>query len=252
MKFKHAMLTDIGNYRKLNQDYAGFSENGNGYAFGIVCDGMGGHAHGEVASKIAVEKFITLFDSQDFNGMSNKDINRWLRNSVNEILNEMVEYSNDHFETKDMGTTLTAILFTKVGAFVVNIGDSRTYKLVGEDLHQITQDQNLWNSTPEAERNDMKISGLYSEVNEVTFWKVLTSALGPQKTLRIDTYYIEEMKGIYILTTDGIHDYMDNDLTISTLGNKKIKLKDKAFYIIEDAKENVSTDNLTILIIEVE
>ncbi|AKX33845.1 phosphorylated protein phosphatase [Spiroplasma litorale] len=251
MKFKHTMLSEIGNYRKLNQDYVGFVEN-NGNAFGIVCDGMGGHAHGEVASKIAVEKFIKLFKEQDFNGLNQKDINRWLRNSVSEILNEMVEYSNEHFETKDMGTTLTAILFTSIGGFVVNIGDSRTYKLVGEDIHQITQDQNLWNSTPEAERNDMKMSGLYSEVNEVTFWKVLTSALGPQKTLRIDTYFIEDISGTYFLTTDGIHDYMDNELTASTLANKKIKLKDKAFYIIEDAKENVSTDNLTILIIEVE
>ncbi|ASP27951.1 phosphorylated protein phosphatase [Spiroplasma corruscae] len=252
MKFRHTMLSDIGNYRKLNQDYAGFLESNEGYAFGIVCDGMGGHAHGEVASKIAVEKFLDIFKNQNFDGMNQRDINRWLRNSVNEILNEMVEYSNDHFETKDMGTTLTAILFTKIGAFVVNIGDSRTYKLVNDELHQITQDQNLWNSTPEAERNDMKMSGIYSEVNEVTFWKVLTSALGPQKTLRIDTYFIEDMKGLYILTTDGIHDYMDNDLTTSTLENNRIKLKDKASLIIEDAKENVSTDNLTILIIEVE
>jgi len=252
MKFKHTLLTDIGNYRKANQDYLDFCTNKNGDAFGIVCDGMGGHAHGEVASKIAVEKFVDLFKKQNFSGMNQKAINRWLRNSVSEILNEMVEYSNDHFETRDMGTTLTAILFTQGSAFVINIGDSRTYKLVDDKLFQISQDQNLWNSTPEDERKDIQMSGLYERANDITFWKVLTSALGPQKTLRIDTYYIDSPTGVYMLTSDGVHDYIDEDIVAATLSNRKIKLKEKAHTIIEDAKDNVSTDNLSILIIEVE
>jgi hypothetical protein len=46
MKFKHALMTDIGNYRKMNQDNLAFVEKKTGEAFGIVCDGMGGHAHG--------------------------------------------------------------------------------------------------------------------------------------------------------------------------------------------------------------
>lgn len=252
MKFKHTMLTDIGNYRKMNQDYLDFAENKNGDAFGIVCDGMGGHAHGEVASKIAVNKFIELFKKQDFNDFNQAQINRWLRSCISEILSEMVEHAEENFETRDMGTTLTAILYTQGSAFVINIGDSRTYKVVDDKLFQVSQDQNLWNSTPEAERNDIKMSGMYEKANELTFWKVLTSALGPQKTLRIDTYYIEKPEGIYMLTTDGIHDYIDEQIVASTLMNKKQKLKDKASMIIEDAKDNVSTDNLSILIIEVE
>ncbi|AGR41525.1 PP2C family protein-serine/threonine phosphatase [Spiroplasma taiwanense] len=252
MKFKYATLTDIGNYRKANQDFLDFFVNKNGEAFGIVCDGMGGHAFGEIASKLAVEKFVELFKKQNFFDMNQKEINRWLRNCINEILNEMIEYSNDRFETKDMGTTLTAILFTKIGGFVINIGDSRTYKLVNNSLFQITQDQNLWNSTPEAERKDIQMSSLYEKANELTFWKVLTSALGPQKTLRVDTYFIEKQEGIYMLTTDGVHDYIDQDITVATLSNKKIKLKEKANLIVEDAKDNISTDNLSILIIEAE
>ncbi|AGR42393.1 PP2C family protein-serine/threonine phosphatase [Spiroplasma diminutum] len=252
MKFKSAILSDIGNYRKSNQDNLDFATKKSGEAFGIVCDGMGGHAYGEVASKIAVEKFIEYFHEQDFSQLNQKEINRWLRAGVNNVLTEMVEYSNERFETRDMGTTLTAILFTKVGGFVINVGDSRTYKLVNNELFQITQDQNLWNSTPEAERRDIQMSGIYEKANDVTFWKVLTSALGPQKTLRIDTYFIENQEGTYMLTTDGVHDYMDEEITASTLSNSKVKLKDKANLIVEDAKDNVSTDNLSILIIEAE
>ncbi|KAF5276152.1 hypothetical protein FQR65_LT16470 [Abscondita terminalis] len=166
----------------MNQDNLKFAENKNGDAFGIVCDGMGGHAHGEVASKIAVEKFIELFKKHDFKNLEHSQINRWLRNSVSEILNEMVEHADRNPNTKDMGTTLTAILFTNNHAYVINV----------------------------------------------------------------------EAKGIYVLTTDGVHDYMDKDLTISTLSNPKQKIGVKAELIIEDAKENVSTDNLSILIVEVE
>lgn len=253
MKFKHALLSDIGNYRKMNQDCLAFSENKNGEAFGIVCDGMGGHAHGEVASKMAVDKFIDLFKHKNFRGLSNKDINRWLRNCISEILNEMIEYSNDHNEVLDMGTTLTAILFVDNKGYVINIGDSRTYKLVDNKIYQITVDQNLWNSTPEEEKKDIQMSGVYgSYQNEVTFWKVLTSALGPKKTLRIDTYLVDDAKGTYMLTTDGVHDYIDVDITMSTLKNSNNKLKEKASIIINDAKENMSTDNLSILLIEVE
>ncbi|QEH62187.1 phosphorylated protein phosphatase [Spiroplasma chinense] len=252
MKFNHAMLTDIGNYRKANQDYLDFVINKNGDAFGIVCDGMGGHAHGEVASKMAVEKFVQLFKEKDFTALNQKAINRWLRNCVSEILNEMVEHSNENFETRDMGTTLTAILFTQGAAFVINIGDSRTYKIVDDSLFQISQDQNLWNSTPEAERRDIQMSGMYERANDITFWKVLTSALGPQKTLRIDTYFIENPIGTYMLTSDGVHDYIDEKITAATLINKKMKLKEKAKLIVEDAKDNISTDNLSILIIQAE
>lgn len=252
MKFKHALLTDVGNYRKMNQDNLAFIENKRGDAFGIVCDGMGGHAHGEVASKIAVEKFVEIFKNQSFNDMNQNQINRWLRNSISDILSEMVEHAQENFETRDMGTTLTAILFTNNKAFVINIGDSRTYKIVDNKLFQISQDQNLWNSTPDDEKKDLQMSAALNKMNEATFWKVLTSALGPQKTLRIDTFYIEESKGIYMLTTDGVHDYIDEDIAASTLINAKQKLKDKASLIVEDAKDNVSTDNLSILIIEVD
>ncbi|WP_338969539.1 PP2C family protein-serine/threonine phosphatase [Spiroplasma endosymbiont of Labia minor] len=252
MHFKYAKLTDIGNFRKANQDYLTFSTNKFGQSFGIVCDGMGGHAHGEIASKIAVDSFVKMFDSYDFNNLNNSEINKWLRKSVNEILEKMIDYASIHKETLDMGTTLTAILFANKKAYVVNIGDSRTYKLVNNNLFQISQDQNLWNSTPEEDRDEIKTNNnIFGKTSDVTFWKVLTSALGPSKTLRIDTYFLEDPYGVFILTSDGVHDYFDEEIVVATLQNQKLKLKDKAQLIISDAKDNMSTDNLSILIIEV-
>ncbi|WP_342269053.1 PP2C family protein-serine/threonine phosphatase [Spiroplasma endosymbiont of Aspidapion aeneum] len=251
MKFSFTKITDIGNYRKQNQDNLEFYTNKNDDALAIVCDGMGGHAKGEIASKIAVENFGKIFKKSSFTGLTKNEINRWLRATISEVLNDMVDYANLHPQTKDMGTTLTAVLFTGGFAYVVNIGDSRTYKLVEDRLYQVTQDQNLMNSTTPDEKEDIKMSGLYGYTNDVTFWKVLTSALGPNKTLKIDTYFIDQPYGLYMLTTDGVHDYIDDKIALVTLKNDTIKLKEKAKMLVEDAKDNGSTDNLSILMVNV-
>ncbi|WP_338983971.1 PP2C family protein-serine/threonine phosphatase [Spiroplasma endosymbiont of Othius punctulatus] len=255
MKFKTVQLTDIGNYRKSNQDYLDFVENKTGQALGIVCDGMGGHASGDVASKLAVTNFVALFKKANFKKMTDSDdIKSWLRRTVNEVLEVMIKYSNVHKKTLDMGTTLTAVLFLDTErAFVVNVGDSRTHKLniENETLTQITIDQNLENTTTEEEKDQARNTMLYQRMTEQTFWKVLTSALGPKKQLKIDIYDAAP-SGTWMLTTDGIHDYVDEEMVVATLLNEKMKMKRKGQLIIEDAKDNMSTDNLSILIIEAE
>lgn len=255
MKFKTVQLTDIGNYRKSNQDFLDFVENKTGQALGIVCDGMGGHASGDVASKLAVTNFVALFKKANFKKIvTSEAIHAWIRKTVNEVLEVMIKYSNVHRETLDMGTTLTAVLFIDdERAFVVNVGDSRTYKLnvQEESIEQITLDQNLENTTTEKEKESARNTMLFQRMTEQTFWKVLTSALGPKKQLKIDIYDIKP-QGSWMLTTDGIHDYIDDEMIVATLLNAKMKQKRKAQLIIEDAKDNMSTDNLSILLIEAE
>ncbi|WP_280123351.1 PP2C family protein-serine/threonine phosphatase [[Acholeplasma] multilocale] len=251
MKYKVAEISDIGNYRKSNQDYLGFEKNKDGDLFGIVCDGMGGHAHGDVASKIAVKKFIELFKEETFSNKTKEEINKWLRECIESILISMKMHASEREETLDMGTTLTAVLFANNQGYVINVGDSRTYKYTNDKVYQITKDQNLWNSTPEEERNKINQEGAFgARFNEVTYWKVLTSALGPNKTLKIDTYLIKEPKGLYFLTTDGIHDYVDEE-TLKEIVESNEKLKRKCQDLVDYAKGNLSTDNLSILMIEV-
>ncbi|ATZ18598.1 phosphorylated protein phosphatase [Williamsoniiplasma somnilux] len=251
MKFKSASLSEIGNFRKSNQDFLAAEKNKDGDLFAIVCDGMGGHAHGEIASKLAVQTFISNFKNSKFNNLTNSEINVWLRETTNKTMKVMLSYAEDFPDSLDMGTTLSAILFTNKKGFVINIGDSRTYKFVNEKLFQITKDQNLWNSTADEEKEKINKAANYgNRFNEFTYWKVLTSALGPKKTLKIDTYLIKEPIGLYMLTTDGVHDYIDQESVIEILSSKA-KLKSKCTKIVEYAKGDLSTDNLSILLVEV-
>ncbi|PPE06166.1 PP2C family protein-serine/threonine phosphatase [Williamsoniiplasma lucivorax] len=251
MKYKAVGLTDVGNYRKNNQDNFGFTTNNQDGFFAIVCDGLGGHIGGEVASKIAVDEFMSLFKQTDFSALTNAEINVWLRKSINKILKVMKSTANKKPAIMDMGTTLTAILFVNHKGFVINIGDSRIHKFTNDKIYQITKDQNLWNETTQDERERVnKAEKFGPRLNEITYWKVLTSALGPIKTLKVDTYLINEPKGLYFLTSDGMHDYLDDETTIDVL-ESNTTLKKKAKELINVAKSNLSTDNLTIVLVEV-
>ncbi|WP_031542058.1 PP2C family protein-serine/threonine phosphatase [Mesoplasma photuris] len=252
MKFKAEKLSDKGIYRKNNQDYTDFAKNSHGDFFGIVCDGMGGHSFGEIASKISVDTFIEYFKESNFSGNTEEENFAWLSNGVKLIIKKMKAFAEAHPETLDMGTTLTCILFTNEKGYVLNIGDSRTYKFSNDKIRQITVDQNLYNNTDPEKRDEINNTKSYgTRFNEMTYWKVLTSALGPSKTIKIDKTLLNNIKGTYFLTTDGIHDYIDHD-TIKDFLSDKGSMKSKCANIISFAKGNMSTDNLTILMIEVQ
>ncbi|ASZ08976.1 serine/threonine-protein phosphatase [Mesoplasma chauliocola] len=250
MRYKIQSLTDIGRVRKSNQDYLGYIENNEGCLFAIVCDGMGGHAHGELASKLAVEAFLKMFERETFLNKTDNEINNWIRKSIKDIVQQMKDHVEVFYETHDMGTTLTAVLFIGKRAFVVNVGDSRTYRMKNGQLSQITVDQNLWNDKEngESKKEEMK-NILGHRFNEMTYWKVLTSALGPNKNTKIDTYLLKDNKGTFVLTTDGVHDYIDSE-TFTEILNSKKRLKSKAKEIIEFSMNNFSTDNLSLIIVE--
>ncbi|ATZ17877.1 PP2C family protein-serine/threonine phosphatase [Mesoplasma melaleucae] len=250
MRYKIQSLTDIGRIRKSNQDSLGYAENNEGCLFAIICDGMGGHAHGELASKLAVDTFIKLFEKELFLNKSDAKINQWLRDSIKAIIQQMKDHVEVFYETHDMGTTLTAVLFVGKKAFVVNIGDSRTYQMKDKKLYQVTVDQNLWNDKENREKRKEEIKNfLGPRFNEMTYWKVLTSALGPNKNTKIDIYLINDNVGTFALTTDGVHDYIDSETFTEILASKK-RLKAKAKEIIEFALNNFSTDNLSLIIVD--
>ncbi|AEM68607.1 PP2C family protein-serine/threonine phosphatase [Mycoplasma putrefaciens] len=253
MKIKVADLTHKGNYRKNNQDYLDHIKNSDGSFLAIICDGMGGHAKGEVASKITVDCFINSFKEQTFNDKTDKQILEWFKSAINYTLNTMNEYVKQDSQALDMGTTLSAIIFTNHKAYVVNVGDSRIYKLdqTNNLLKQITVDQNLMNSTYDLEQLKQQAQQFYgSRFNEITYWKILTSALGPNKKLKVDNYIVENNKGLFCLTSDGVYDYID-DQTLKEFLETKSSLKAKIKNITKFAMANLSTDNLSIILVEV-
>ncbi len=241
---KYSIKSNIGVVRSENQDKASVFFNKN-YHLAILCDGMGGHEGGSYASLITVATFEKEFKKkwpQDV-----KKIDTWFFNTIKKTYEEMKKFSKKNASFLDMGTTLTAAIISKKFIKIYNAGDSRTYIYNGI-LHQITKDHNL--------RNYYISKYNYSEEKAATLLgaAALTSALGPNKKAKIDSFLINFDKNIkyVILTSDGIHDYIDKDIFEKIISSKKISLEKKSDNLIKQAIKNKSSDNLTNIILEVQ
>ncbi len=198
---EHAALSDIGLRRANNQDamavvLAGSEQtwHSRGHLF-VVADGMGAHAAGELASKIAVDT-VTLTYS------------KLAERPPHEAIQEVLEEANRQIhgrglaepEFKGMGTTCTALLLLPQGAIVAHVGDSRAYRLRGNRLEQLTFDHSLvW---------EMRAAGDLSEQDIPSYIprNIITRSLGPSPKVQIDLEGPFPIAGgdTYLLCSDGL------------------------------------------------
>jgi protein phosphatase len=174
-----AHLTDAGRVRTRNEDSLGAFEprdpalrQARGYLF-VVADGMGGHARGDVASRLAVETLRDTYYEAD----RREPLPEALRVSV-QIANEAVYRESRQVSGEaPMGTTLTALVIRDRDAFLAHVGDSRAFLIRGRQIRQLTEDHSFVAelvrsgvlSTTEAERHPnahviMRALGLAEDV----------------------------------------------------------------------------------------
>ena len=130
-------LTDTGLVRDHNEDSVIVLTNSDNATLMAVADGMGGHSAGEVASSIAISYLGKRF-SESFFKMTKQDAVEWIRNSVNEINSLIFKYTDEHKESKGMGTTLVLCIVTNDYILFGNIGDSSGFVMKDDKLHKIT------------------------------------------------------------------------------------------------------------------
>ena len=139
LRFDAAVLTDIGLVRDQNEDRVlyekGASDNRGSLA--LVADGMGGHAAGEVASRIAAETVCRVFYEVD------GPLPKVLRTAFATANAEILKWIKTHPECAGMGTTCTALALDDSEGWLAHIGDSRAYLLRDGLLSQLSEDQTL-------------------------------------------------------------------------------------------------------------
>ena len=247
MEIKVSYKTAVGNYRKVNQDAVLYLKNNTGQIMAVVCDGLGGHKCGEIASNMTIKMLQHFFETTDFTKLKHdKQVHIWLEEKINHIQSEMSNYSLINMQAADMGTTLVLLLITNNKAYLVNIGDSRIYQYGNHQLKQLTIDHNVLNLYLQKNKGPITESLLNH-----TYWKALTSALGPVKPLKIDIFNLAIIVPSYfLLTSDGVHDFLENDEIITIL-TKHTSLNNKVKLLIKQALFNVSTDNVTALLLQI-
>ncbi|ALV23201.1 hypothetical protein ASO20_00730 [Mycoplasma sp. (ex Biomphalaria glabrata)] len=237
MQIEYSIATEKSNSRSHNEDAATFAANQDGIIFAALCDGMGGHCNGEIASQLSLEYLKEEFLKARKNDF--KNIERWINIAINKVHKRLENYGQTHPETQDMGTTLVGCLIFSEMTYIFNIGDSRAYFINDVFVKQLTEDQNLENY---AKTKKIELD-LILDVNS----QALVSALGPKKEYVVDLYRITNQPGYFLLCSDGFYNFISETSLIAT-AMRPTTTKEKTNELITYV-QNRTNDNATILMI---
>ncbi|HEX9968662.1 MAG TPA: Stp1/IreP family PP2C-type Ser/Thr phosphatase [Acidimicrobiales bacterium] len=228
--------TDVGRVRQNNEDNLLVAS-----PLFAVADGMGGHAAGEVASGIAVE---ILGDGFRHDGTAGG-----LADAVRAANRAVWERAQQQPDLHGMGTTLTAVALVEDDGnevlAVVNVGDSRAYRLQNGELEQLTEDHSLVEELVRTGR----ISAAEAQVHPQKH--VLTRVLGVDRDVEVDCFRVIPYQGDrFLLASDGLFNEVD-DRTIATTLRRLADPDDAAHELVTLAKANGGSDNITVVVVDV-
>lgn len=244
----HAIgLTDIGRVRATNQDSMLVD---NELGLFIVADGMGGHAGGEIASRICIEqvfsevttKVVPLIKAAPKNNPDPVLLNA-LANSINHASAKIYEHSLEDPSLRGMGTTATIVKIVDDYAYCAHVGDSRFYLIRKGLIYQLSFDHSLVNE-------QVRAGILTPEEAEVHHLKnVITRSVGYQEEEDVDTLGTPLEAGDYLLLcSDGLHGKIgDGEISKITTDKGLGAVRE----LLDLANERGGEDNITVVIIEV-
>lgn len=241
-----AAATDVGKVRKHNEDYFYFSKRNR---FFIVCDGMGGHNSGALASKLAgvvIHESLTKPELLDLDRAC-ADLDPGLPVVAKRLIagirlaNRRVYQHTQHSkQARGMGTTVVAAVIDGGLIYTAHVGDSRIYRLQNGRLEALTKDHSWLNELIEDREIDEKQAQAFKKKN------VLTRALGIYPTVKIDLRIDRARpQDLYLLCTDGLHNALTDELILSILSADHGSLQKSVDKLVQNAKLLDGSDNIT-------
>jgi serine/threonine protein phosphatase PrpC len=243
-------LTDVGRKRKGNEDC--LVANPEQHLF-VVADGMGGHAAGEVASRVAVDaisEFVALTAGDDeitwpfgLDESISYDGNR-LKTAIRHANRRVLEVTKERAEYEGMATTVAAVLVEGEVAHLAHVGDSRIYLLREGQFTQLTTDHS-W-------VNEQVKSGIISPDQARThpLRNVVTRALGGRVELNVDMQTHPMKQGdVLLLCSDGLTTMVPDDVIAGILTGAGDDLALAARSLVDEANSRGGEDNVTVLLL---
>jgi protein phosphatase len=245
VKIEAAGLTDVGRLRTSNEDALGVFTDRNLF---IVADGMGGHAAGEVASRMAVDTIRSLMQSDlESPRTSPADLPVLAARLIqaHELTNQKIyEAGRASPQLNGMGTTVISMLTEGRLAHVAHVGDSRLYLARDGRIEQVTRDHSLINdyiqqgilTAEQAERHPLK--------------HVITRALGSSATVTVDYQQIPlQHEDLFLLCSDGLSNLLSSDEILDALKGTETHLVQGCRRLIEQANRKGGDDNITVILV---
>jgi serine/threonine protein phosphatase PrpC len=251
-RVRFAGETNIGLKRQHNED-SFFLPDADKLA--IVADGMGGHASGEVASKMAVEMvaehFKATYEEAELTWPYKLDHSD--RYEANRLINgiklanlEIYERAQREESCHGMGTTIVAAFFLDDKVVVGHVGDSRVYRFREGALAQLTEDHSLLNDYIKMKRLSSDDAGKFPHKN------VIVRALGMKESVQVDVISDPHRVGdVYLMCSDGLSGMVD-DAGLAYILSDENDLDAACERMIQSANRNGGVDNITCVLARLE
>jgi len=238
--------SDIGLVRKRNEDFFVIASEHN---LVVLCDGMGGHPGGDLASRMTAEEVQRSVAAGPGAEKPSGNIEEHqalmpfigLIRGVFSADQQLRAYGRRNLQYQGMGTTLAAIQEQAGTLCAVHVGDSRIYRFRGGSLTQITEDHSVVATLPESAR--ASFAGMRN---------ILTRAVGVGEDLEVDFTLLAATAGdVFLLCSDGLHNFVTEERIAEVLGST-VDRAGCLQTLVSDANEGGGGDNITLAIAWIE
>ncbi len=239
---KTYFATDIGK-RTNNEDTVAIVNTKENETLMVVCDGMGGHNSGELASKMVSEYLVDCYKTMP-PFINQDEAKKWMNDAIHEAHHITKRFSYTSIIHAGMGTTVVCALIMNQSLLVASVGDSRCY-VVDENIHLLTEDDTFV--------NELLKSGLITSEQARNHDKknILMKAIGVSDTIDTHVGIYDLNIGYVLLCSDGLYNSV-TDVQIKQVLLTKASLEEKGDALILLAKRQGGNDNITVALANIE
>ena len=235
-----SILTDVGQRRTNNQDYANQYKNKAGKSMIFLADGMGGHRAGNIASEMAVTDLGAAWVATEISTIN--EVREWFAEYL-EKENQQIHRIGQDEEHKGMGTTLEAVAVIDDQVLFAHVGDSRIGLVRNGEYHQLTSDHSLVNALLKAGQITEEEAAHHPQRN------IITQSIGQKDELQPDFGMVTVEAGDFIvINSDGLTNMISGD-EIRDIVVSDLSVEEKAKTLIRFANNAGGLDNITVVLI---
>ena len=235
-----SILTDVGQRRTNNQDYANQYKNKAGKSMVFLADGMGGHRAGNIASEMAVTDLGAAWVATEISTIN--EVREWFAENL-EKENQQIHRIGQDEEHKGMGTTLEAVAVIDDQVLFAHVGDSRIGLVRNGEYHQMTSDHSLVNALLKAGQITEEEAAHHPQRN------IITQSIGQKDELQPDFGMVTVEAGDFIvINSDGLTNMISGD-EIRDIVVSDLSVEEKAKTLVRFANNAGGLDNITVVLI---
>ena len=235
-----SILTDVGQRRTNNQDYANQYKNKAGKSMVFLADGMGGHRAGNIASEMAVTDLGAAWVATEISTIN--EVREWFAENL-EKENQQIHRIGQDEEHKGMGTTLEAVAIIDDQVLFAHVGDSRIGLVRNGEYHQMTSDHSLVNALLKAGQITEEEAAHHPQRN------IITQSIGQKDELQPDFGMVTVEAGDFIvINSDGLTNMISGD-EIRDIVVSDLSVEEKAKTLVRFANNAGGLDNITVVLI---